>query len=276
MNAVAWLALAAAVLLVPRPAPAARRVSALAQRGRLVAATAPVRSLPASPPRWAVPAATGVGCAAAVGAVVLVGGLTLGLACAVFTLTLTGLAFSAVGRRREAQRGRVLLAAVRLMVAELEAGSPPHAALRAAAALVPEHATALVAAAGAAGSGGDIAAALRSGGAAKLEPLAHAWRVGTLAGAPMAEVLGRVAADLADHADQRRVVAVALAGARSSSGLLAVLPVVGVALGSALGARPVQFLLGTRGGRSLLLVGVALDAAGVLWTHRLMRRAERE
>ncbi len=275
MNAVTWLALAAAVLLLPRSAPAGRRVSALAQRGRLVVTTAPARPLPA-PPRWAAPAAVGLGCAAAAGAVALIGGPTLGLACAVFAATFIGLACSAAARRRKERRARLLLAAVRLMVAELEAGSPPHAALRAAAALVPEHAVALVAAAGAAGSGGDIAAALRSGGATELEPLAHAWRVGTLAGTPMAEVLGRVAADLADHADQRRAIVVALAGARASGGLLAGLPLVGVALGAALGAHPMHLLFGTRGGRSLLCIGVILDAAGVLWTHRLMRRAERE
>jgi tight adherence protein B len=94
-------------------------------------------------------------------------------------------------------------------------------------------------------------------------------------GAPLADVLGRVAADLADHEQQQRSVAVALAGPRSSAALLAGLPVIGVALGAAMGARPLGFLFGTPPGRLVCCAGALLDAAGVIWTQRLMLRAER-
>jgi tight adherence protein B len=51
--------------------------------------------------------------------------------------------------------------------------------------------------------------------------------------------------------------------------------VLGVLLGAAMQAHPLDVLLGTPSGRLLCLVGVALDAAGLLWTRRLTSRAER-
>jgi tight adherence protein B len=122
--------------------------------------------------------------------------------------------------------------------------------------------------------GGDVADSLLTC-AAELAPLAHAWRVAERSGAPLADVLGRVAADLDDQEQQQRTVAVALAGPQSSAALLAVLPVVGIALGAAMGARPLGFLLGTSHGRLVCCAGAVLDATGVIWTQRLMQRAQR-
>ena len=275
MTALAWLALAAAVAVLPLPSLAGRRAIGLARRGRLATVVVPTRRrlrprLPASTigPTWCA------ACAATGGAL---GGVALGVAAAVVAVTVAALVSSALARRRDARRQRGLLTAVRLLVAEFDAGSRPGAALGAAAAVAvaPDHAAALAAAASAATAGGDVADAVLTSGAADLEPLAHAWRVGSLTGAPMADVLGRVAADLADHERQQQAVAVALAGPRSSGALLAGLPVVGIALGAAMGARPLAFLLGAPGGRALCCIGVLLDAAGVLWTKRLMQRAQR-
>ncbi len=83
-----------------------------------------------------------------------------------------------------------------------------------------------------------------------------------------------MARDLAARIDQRGAVATALAGARSSAALLAVLPVLGLVLGTAMQADPVTVLLATPAG-TRCLVGVGLDAAGLLWTHWLAARAER-
>jgi len=180
---------------------------------------------------------------------------------------------AAFSRRPRERRRHELLTATRLLVAELAAGSRPAAALAAAALVAPNHASGLAAASAAAGTGADPAAVLLA--AVDLEPLGHAWRVAAISGAPMADVLARVAADLADLEQQHRAVAVALAGPRSSAGLLAGLPVVGIALGVAMGAEPLPFLLGTPPGRVLCGAGVLLDALGVMWTQRLMRRAQR-
>ncbi len=106
-------------------------------------------------------------------------------------------------------------------------------------------------------------------------PIGLAWQLGEDTGAALAGVLGRVATDLADVDEQRRTVAVALAGPRASAGLLTALPLVGIGLGAAMGARPWEFLFGPPAGRVVCCVGVVLDAAGVFWIRRILSRAER-
>ena len=109
---------------------------------------------------------------------------------------------------------------------------------------------------------------------ADLAALEQAWRVAATTGAPLAEVWSRVARDLNQQVEQRRAVAGALAGARSSAALLAGLPVVGVLLGTAMQAQPLHVLAATSAGHVMLLLGVCLDAAGLGWTHWLTARAE--
>jgi tight adherence protein B len=269
--ALAWVALATAIGVVPLPSVAGLRVVGLADRGRL----APITTATPRSARVRLRAVTvgRLACvAAAVGGGVL-GGVALGVAAALASATVTVVMSANLDRRREARRRRAVLTATRLLVAELEAGSAPDAALRAAAEVAPEYGLAFAAAGAAAEAGMDVADALLGSDAA-LAPLAHAWRVAAVTGSPMADVLARVASDLADDEDQQRAVAVALAGPRSSAALLAGLPLVGIALGAAMGAHPLTFLLGSPGGRVCCCIGVALDAAGVLWTQRLMHRAQ--
>jgi tight adherence protein B len=45
-------------------------------------------------------------------------------------------------------------------------------------------------------------------------------------------------------------------------------------MGGALGADPLSVLVGTPAGRACLLVGLLLEAIGLLWTARITRRAE--
>lgn len=100
------------------------------------------------------------------------------------------------------------------------------------------------------------------------------WTVSERSGAPAAAVLDRVEQDLRSGQAQRREVAAALAGARSSGTLLAVLPVLGIGLGAAMGAHPLAVLLAEPRGQLALLTGVTLEAAGVLWTARIVAAAE--
>jgi tight adherence protein B len=204
-------------------------------------------------------------CAVATVAAGVVDGLAIDLA--------TGaLGATAVTRRRCDADRRDVLAATRLLVAELEAGTRPDAALDAAAEVAPRHAEHLRAAARADRTSSGASELLRSVPA--LADIGHAWSVAAVTGARLADVLSRVAADHAGRDDQRRRVAAAVAGARSSAGLLAGLPVLGVALGAAMGARPLSMLLGTSAGRAVCCAGALLDVVGIACSHRLIRRAE--
>jgi tight adherence protein B len=267
---IAWLALALGILFLPSPSPVATRVFGLADAGRLVAADRSPRTRPRrAPPTWTAATACGAAALAAGWRI----GAAIGVATGLATATSAWLIASMLARRRDTARRRALLSAVRVLAAELGAGSRPAAALSAAAEVAPEHREVFTVASGAASTGADVAPLLAT--MPELGGLARAWHVGSAAGVPLADVLARVADDLAAREQQRRSVSSVLAGPRASAALLAGLPVLGVGLGAALGAHPVATLLGSSGGRLLCCVGVALDAVGVLWTARLILRAER-
>ncbi len=125
---------------------------------------------------------------------------------------------------------------------------------------------------------GDVGAALRTGaerpGARGLLAVAAAWDVSARSGAGLAGVLDRVAGALRDEQDASVEVAASLAPARATAKLLAGLPVFGLGLGASMGARPLDFLLGTGLGLCCLAMGVGLALGGVLWVERLADAAE--
>jgi tight adherence protein B len=291
-----WLALAFALLIAPAPSASVLRVRALAVRGRLAGAHRAGRPRAASGsvrlgsrgahrcrgPRGRSGRRSGLaallGCLAGVvgaGVAVVGAGVALAVAAAAAGLTSAVVVRAARARRESSASDQALLGAVRLLVAELEAGSRADAALDAAALASRRHAPFFTAAAQAARDGDDVGACLLACDEPDLIPLGHAWRVASVAGAPVAHVLARVGDDIEARDQQRRTVTTALAGPRSSALLLAGLPALGVGLGAAMGARPLAFLFGTAAGKALCCAGVVLDSAGVLWTARLMRRAER-
>lgn len=286
-----WLTAAAGLLALRRPSVALVRVtSAVRGRGQPrdrsgppVAETSGVRggwdtwpmSTGLRPNQFRAAAAT---CAVGVLAItVVVGGrVATGLAGAVVVLAAYSSAHRRVVDRAAARDDRDLVQALGLIEAELSAGAPEGAALVAAAGLAGAHRAALSRAGATARRGGDVAAALTAAGSAPaLAGLAAAWHVRAACGAPLAEVVGRVRHDVEQRAVRTRDVAVALAGPRSSGGLLTALPVVGLGLGSAMGAHPARFLFTTAGGSAVLLVGVLADVAGTAWLAGLVRRAQR-
>lgn len=157
----------------------------------------------------------------------------------------------ATSARRRVRVAMVLVESVGALSADLRAGQHPADALAAL---------------------GDDA---RSADAVRQHPaVAAVWRVSGRSGAPAATVLDRIEQDLRARADQQREVGAQLAGARSTATLLAVLPLLGISLGVAMGARPLEILLGTPTGQVALVVGTGLEALGVFWTSRIVAAAE--
>jgi tight adherence protein B len=118
------------------------------------------------------------------------------------------------------------------------------------------------------------ALAAHAGPATQNRAVAAVWSVSEGSGAPAAVVLDRVEQDLRARQGQRREVAAALAGARSTGILLAVLPLLGIGLGAGMGAHPLTVLLAQPRGQLALVAGVLLEALGVLWTSRIIAAAE--
>lgn len=266
------LLLAAGVALAPAPAVAQRRLGWLA--GVRWGHTAPDRPLRGAGPAWArrVSHFGAGGAGLALGSIA---GLAAGPVPGVLA-ALTGAGLIRCGKllraERDDERCRAELAAtVAALQNEYAAGSTVAAAFTAAATSAGRFQPAITRAAALAHAGDDVAVALAAEG--ELIRLAVACDLMRTSGAPLGRLLGGVRADL--DADQRthRAVRTALAGPRSSALLLAGLPVVGVAMGSAMGAHPERVLLHTTAGLAALSVGVMLDLAGLAWTLALSRRA---
>ncbi len=175
---------------------------------------------------------------------------------------------------RDRQRRRDELAAILTVLrGEYAAGATVAAAFTSATAVSATYRAAIAGAAALARDGHDVAAALRAEDS--LASLAVACGMAGRSGVPLARALAGAQADLA--ADQRtcRAVRAALAGPRSSALLLSGLPLLGLAMGVAMGAQPQRLLAHTGAGRLALLAGVSLDLAGLAWTVALSRRAQR-
>ena len=88
-------------------------------------------------------------------------------------------------------------------------------------------------------------------------------------------MLARVADNLRRQRQLDAVVATELAAARASGHIMAALPLLAVGLGLAAGVNTVDYLLREPAGQALVLAGVALTSAGVLWVDRLARTGAR-
>jgi tight adherence protein B len=112
-------------------------------------------------------------------------------------------------------------------------------------------------------------------GAEGLRAIAAGWTVAAHSGSSLARVLDRLVEGLRDESAARAEIEAALEPPRVTARMLAVLPAFGVALGTAIGADPVSFLLRTAPGRLCLLGGLLLALAGIAWVERLAASASR-
>ncbi|MCX0244631.1 type II secretion system F family protein [Streptomyces drozdowiczii] len=164
------------------------------------------------------------------------------------------------------------------LVGELRAGREPGEAL-----LVAVRGTDVMGDAGfrvsaAARFGGDVPRALvQAAGEPGLEGLAGVaacWRVSVGSGAGLATGLGRLESALRAERRQRDELRAQLAGAWSTVVVLAVLPVIALVLGAALGADPLRVLLHSTTGLVCLVTGGLLEVCGLFWASRIVRAGE--
>jgi len=111
-------------------------------------------------------------------------------------------------------------------------------------------------------------------GGEALADAAAAWSIADATGAPLAVVLERVSDAVQATVDVDREVEVEAAPARATARLMAFLPLIGIGLGTTLGADPLGVLIGTGLGVGCLIAGLALACAGVWWIERLVAVVE--
>jgi tight adherence protein B len=103
-----------------------------------------------------------------------------------------------------------------------------------------------------------------------LRSIAACWYAADRHGIALADAITGIEEGLRAESARLRATQLELAGIRATILLLAALPLFGFALGLALGADPLDTLLHTAYGQLSLLLGVALDLAGLLWTDHLV------
>ncbi|MEV6103094.1 type II secretion system F family protein [Streptomyces sp. NPDC051940] len=217
-----------------------------------------------------------LGCVPLGAVLAVLGDSWLPLAAGAVAVPLVGRRLAARRRARaEDARGDNVIGLCTAVVGGLRAGKQPNEALLAAA---PAGRAAGVEVLAAARFGGDVAAALRRAarapGAEGLRGVAACWQVAADGGAGLADGLDRVAGALRAERRRRDELRAELAGPRSTALLLAALPLIGLLIGSAIGADPLHVLLHTPAGLGCLALGGVLEWAGLAWTARIVRGAE--
>ncbi|SPF04513.1 type II secretion system F family protein [Streptomyces sp. MA5143a] len=181
-------------------------------------------------------------------------------------------------RRARERRGEAVVALCAALAGEVRAGRQPGEALLRAARDSGGLGEAQAVVLAAARFGGDVPGALadaaRQPGADGLLGLAACWRVAVDRGAGLAAGLDRLEGALRAERDQRADLRAQLAGSRSTAVMLAGLPVLGLLLGTALGADPLHVVLHSAAGLGCLVVGAVLEGAGLWWALRIVRGAE--
>jgi len=194
--------------------------------------------------------------------------------------SLAGAVARAMRDRLGAGRGLPVGQLLAALSSELEAGQPINAALlNAAQGLDPPPCPEALRAAE---CHGDVTAALRRDARARevrardapgLLGLAACWEVAAQSGAGLATAVSRLADGLRASDRAQDQLASEMAAVRSTARMLAALPMLGLLIGHWIGANPLAWLLGAWPGRAVLALGLGLQAAGLLWLHRLVASA---
>lgn len=268
----ALLSAALAVLLWPdRRAERVRRAALLGSAG--------IRGCPRMPgaaelpvPLLVVAGAVGVAALVSTPLVAVLAGL----------VALVGARTWTAGERERAEEGRLtgLAEGLGALVAELRSGRALPAAMSSA-----------VAACGTEEGGSALARAVRApqpafrtwedsavrddAVASALDRISAAVLLSTRTGCSLADVVGAVDEDLRVRRRHRQELRAATAAPRASAMLLAGLPLLGLAMGSGIGADPWRVLTTTGPGQVLLVTGVAFELVGLIWTRRLVERVLR-
>ncbi len=181
------------------------------------------------------------------------------------------------GKRADALNNRTAVAqACSILAAQVRIGQVPSEALRSAA----EDCPVLAPARDTLAIGGDPVGCWRGQstepGLAGLADLGRAWQLSISTGAELAAALVQVAEALTSDQALGLVITSEAAAPRATGKIMAVLPVVGIALGYMMGGDPLTFLITSPIGWACFAVGSFCACVGVLWMEKIADRATAE
>jgi tight adherence protein B len=182
-------------------------------------------------------------------------------------------------RRLDSVRNAEAVTLCAALAAELRAGLPPGPALASAAGELPSLGPRLGRAARAVGRGALLGEELALAGVdeqcARLAAVAAVCAAGEATGSGIADVLDRVGSGFATDDQSKAELAALAAGPRATTVVLAGLPAVAVAMGTALGLAPLRILFHTALGMGLWLAAALLEMLGIIWVRRITAAALR-
>ena len=203
------------------------------------------------------------------------------LSIAVTALTVAGtgavLGTSMLKRRQAAARSRATTTLLGHLIADLEAGADPATALARAAEETPSvpAVTRLVRSAATHARRGHSPAPVLAGQEelTELAEVGKAWGLAQRHGMALAGLLRMQREQITQALRHEAATTASLQGPQATALILSALPLAGIVLGSTMGANPVAWLLGGGLGGTLLMAGTALNCAGLLVAHEIIRRA---
>lgn len=107
----------------------------------------------------------------------------------------------------------------------------------------------------------------------ELKSVAIAVGISKVSGARMGNTLHTLTHEVMQVRKEQNEIRSELAATKATITVLAALPLLGMALGSAMGVSPLHWLLTSSIGRACLAVAIALESLGALWVYRLVKRA---
>lgn len=199
----------------------------------------------------------------------LLGVLPWGISLGAISLALAEGVHQVRGRATISSNRAAVVEACQSLSAQLRAGRIPSVALERAAA----GSDVLFSTLAAQRVGADVPAALRDQarvpGCEGLDRLAAAWQLCARTGASLVPVTWQVSESLRAAQANALAVEAELAAPRATGRLLALLPILGVAMGFLAGGDPLTFLLGSVAGQWCLCAAVVLMCCGLVWVERL-------
>lgn len=120
---------------------------------------------------------------------------------------------------------------------------------------------------------GDVATALMNDRSELLRGVGACWLVAANSGAGLVQSLSALSQSARERERMAEQLQIAIAEPRAAAVVVALLPVVGLGMGSLLGAHPLTWLLSTTIGHLVILFAVVLEGAGCLWAWLIIRSA---
>ncbi|MDU0478596.1 type II secretion system F family protein [Staphylococcus chromogenes] len=213
-------------------------------------------------------------------ALLLAKGIGLVLSAAIILGTLWYSWQAARRRKVQARTARATASIVGQLSSALEAGSSIAAAMQVVSAHLPtdtpSELAAVVAAAARRTAMGASGARLLIDAPPTCPDLARVgqlWEVAESKGIALANLLEQAQRRIDAELRHATATAASLQGPQSTAVVLALLPLAGIGMGTAMGANPVGFLTTQVLGNVLLTCGVALACGGYLWVQRMATKA---